>query len=86
MIFGAGAVANVEPTTTPEAPPARPRSCRMRHMTGAALRRLRKARGLSVAKAAAMIHVSPRTWVRYETLRKVPELPAHLFRLLLEKA
>lgn len=54
-------------------------------MTGKALRRLRKAHGLSVAKAAALVHVSHRTWVRWETSRTVPETAAHLFRLLLDR-
>lgn len=53
-------------------------------MTGRTLRRLRKAHGLSVAKAAALVHVSTRTWVRWESLRVVPEYGAHLFKLLLK--
>lgn len=57
----------------------------MAHMTGRALRSLRKKRGLSVAKAAALVHVSLRTWVRWETSTTVPETAAHLFRLLAER-
>ena len=54
----------------------------MSPMTGRGLRRLRKKQGLSVAKAAALVHVSHRTWVRWETADTVPEMAVHLFRLL----
>lgn len=57
----------------------------MADMTGRALRSLRKKHGLSVAKAAALVHVSHRTWVRWEAEARgtVPETAAHLFRRLL---
>ena len=53
-------------------------------MTGKALRALRKKHGLSVAKAAAMVSVAPRTWVRWETLRIVAGPGPLLFRMLVE--
>jgi transcriptional regulator with XRE-family HTH domain len=52
-------------------------------MTGRSLRLLRKRLGLSVAKAAALIHVAPRTWVRWESGETpVPDTAAHLFHLV----
>lgn len=47
------------------------------------LRAHRKRLGLSVAKAAAQVHVSPRTWARWESgERHVPETAVHLFSAL----
>lgn len=47
------------------------------------LRAHRKRLGLSVAKAAAQVHVSPRTWARWEAgERHVPETAIHLFATL----
>lgn len=51
-------------------------------MTGKALRKYRLARGLSVAKAAKAVGVSHRTWVRWESIPKIPETAAKLVRLL----
>jgi DNA-binding XRE family transcriptional regulator len=39
--------------------------------------------GLSLAEAAAQVHVSPRTWARWEDgTRHVPESVVHLFCVL----
>jgi len=47
------------------------------------LRAHRKRLGLSVAKAAAQVHVSPRTWSRWESgERHVPETAIHLWSTL----
>lgn len=47
-----------------------------RHELKATRRRL----GLSQAKAAAQVHVSPRTWARWESgERHMPEGVVHLF-------
>lgn len=55
----------------------------MTPMTRRQLRMLRKRLGLSVAKAAAQVHVSPRTWVRWESGEvPVPEIAAHLFSVV----
>lgn len=54
----------------------------MDHMTGRQLRNLRIAKGLSTEKAAGMVGVGRRTWVRYETLPKVPAPIAKLVALL----
>jgi transcriptional regulator with XRE-family HTH domain len=44
------------------------------------LRAHRKRLGLSLAQAAAQVHVSPRTWARYESAeRHIPEAIVHLF-------
>jgi transcriptional regulator with XRE-family HTH domain len=49
-------------------------------MEAAALKALRKKLGLSLSQAAARVHVTPRTWARYEAgERKVPEGVVHLF-------
>ena len=49
-------------------------------MDNVALKALRKKLGLSLAGAAARVHVTPRTWARYEAgERKVPEGVVHLF-------
>jgi DNA-binding transcriptional regulator YiaG len=40
----------------------------------------RKRLGLSLAQAATQVHVSPRTWARWESGdRHVPEAVVHLF-------
>ena len=40
----------------------------------------RKRLGLSLAQAAAQVHVAPRTWARWESgERHVPEAAVHLF-------
>lgn len=55
----------------------------MCNMTGRSLRLLRKRLGLSVAKAAAQIHVGARTWVRWESGETpVPDTAAHLFHVV----
>lgn len=52
-------------------------------MTKKELKAHRKRLGLSLSKAASQVHVSVRTWARYESgERKVPEAIAHLFCLL----
>lgn len=51
-------------------------------MTGKQLRKLRCDRGISTAQAAKLVGVARRTWVRWESLPKIP-LPADkLIRLL----
>ena len=51
-------------------------------MTGKQLRKLRLARDISTAKAAKLAGVSRRTWVRWESVPKIPELAAKLVRCL----
>jgi len=51
-------------------------------MTGRQLRKLRLARAISTAKAANLAGVSRRTWVRWESVPKIPELAAKLVRYL----
>jgi transcriptional regulator with XRE-family HTH domain len=47
------------------------------------LRRHRKRLGFTVAKAAAQVHVAPRTWINWESGKtEVPDTAAHLFALL----
>ena len=49
-------------------------------MTRQELKTLRDKLGLSVAQAAEQVHVSRRTWERYESGdRHVPEAIVHLF-------
>jgi DNA-binding transcriptional regulator YiaG len=49
-------------------------------MTAAELKELRKTLGLSAAKAAAQVHVSERSWHRWEAGdRSIPESVVHLF-------
>lgn len=49
-------------------------------MEGSKLKALRKKLGLSLSQAAARVHVTPRTWARYEAGdRKIPEGVVHLF-------
>lgn len=44
------------------------------------LKKLRNKLGLSISQAAARVHVTPRTWARYEAGdRKIPEGVVHLF-------
>lgn len=44
------------------------------------LRKLRQELGLSIAAAAAQVHVAPRTWIRWETGEiPVSDTAAHLF-------
>jgi transcriptional regulator with XRE-family HTH domain len=50
-------------------------------MTGKQLRKARLARGLSTEKAAKLAGVARRTWVRWETLRKIPTLAARFVGL-----
>ncbi len=54
-------------------------------MTGKSLRALRKSLGMSTAAAAALVHVSRRTWVAWEARARVPETGAELFRLKVGK-
>jgi transcriptional regulator with XRE-family HTH domain len=54
-------------------------------MTGRQLRKLRLARDISTAKAAKVAGVSRRTWVRWESVPKIPEMSAKLIRLLWAK-
>jgi transcriptional regulator with XRE-family HTH domain len=54
----------------------------MADMTGKTLRKLRLARGVSTEKAAKLVGVSRRTWVRWETLPAVPGPMAKLIGLL----
>ncbi len=51
-------------------------------MTGAQLRKARKLRNLSVAKAAEQAGVSHRTWCRWEAADAVPLAAARLVALL----
>lgn len=47
------------------------------------LKALRERLGLSTAKAAAQVHVTPRTWMRYEAGdRAIPESVVHLFSIV----
>ena len=49
-------------------------------MTRQELKALRKKLGLSLAEAAAQVHVAARTWARWESgERHVPEPIVHLF-------
>lgn len=49
------------------------------------LKNLRNSLGLSVSKAATQVHVTARTWNRYESGdRPIPEGVIHLFCLLNE--
>lgn len=49
-------------------------------MDNITLKILRKKLGLSLSQAAARVHVTPRTWARYEAGdRKIPEGVVHLF-------
>ena len=50
-------------------------------MTGAELKKLRKSLGLSLAKAAAQVEVSPRTWARWEVMGAPPGA-VKLFRIV----
>lgn len=53
---------------------------RQGNMEHTALKKLRKELGLSLANAALQVHVTPRTWARYEKGdRKIPEGIVHLF-------
>ena len=52
-------------------------------MTRQELKTLREKLGLSVAQAAAQVHVSTRTWERWESGdRHLPETAAHLFSVV----
>ena len=49
-------------------------------MTPEELKHLRKNMGLSLAVAASQVHVTSRTWARYESGdRSIPEGVIHLF-------
>jgi transcriptional regulator with XRE-family HTH domain len=49
-------------------------------MEGKQLKALRKELGLSLSRAAIQVHVTPRTWARYEAgSRRIPEGVVHLF-------
>lgn len=51
-------------------------------MTPEKLKALRKELGLSISQAAKCVHVTDRTWLRYEAGdRKIPEAVVHLFCL-----
>jgi len=55
----------------------------MRRVTREQLRRFRKRLRLTVAQAAAEVHVAPRTWVNWEAgAVEVPDTAAHLFSML----
>ena len=52
-------------------------------LTRQELRAHRLRLGLSLAQAAEQVHVSPRTWCRWESgERHLPETAAHLFLLV----
>ena len=52
-------------------------------MTASELRELRKTLGLSIAKAARQVEVTPRTWSRWEAGNQgIPEGAVKLFCLL----
>lgn len=52
-------------------------------MTGAELKALRKELGLSLAKAARQVEVSPRTFARWESgVQNIPEGAIKLFLIL----
>lgn len=52
-------------------------------MTATELKELRNKLGLSIAKAARQVEVTPRTWSRWESgSQKIPEGAVKLFRLL----
>lgn len=49
-------------------------------MTREDLKAHRKRLGLSLARAASQVHVTPRTWARWESgERHIPETAVHLF-------
>lgn len=49
-------------------------------MTNVELKALRKKLGLSLAEAAAQVHITVRSWSRYESgERRIPEGVVHLF-------
>jgi len=55
----------------------------MRRVTREHLRSARKRLRLTVAQAAAEVHVAPRTWVNWESgAVEVPDTAAHLFSML----
>lgn len=52
-------------------------------MDGQDLKRLRKNLGLSIAKAARQVEVTPRTWARWEAGdSQLPEGAVKLFRIV----
>jgi DNA-binding transcriptional regulator YiaG len=51
-------------------------------VTGRGLRKQRLERGLSTAAAAKAFKVSRRTWVRWESLPRVPDRAAMVVKLL----
>jgi DNA-binding transcriptional regulator YiaG len=52
-------------------------------MEGSELKALRKSLGLSLAKAARQVEVSPRTFARWESgVQKIPEGAIKLFKIL----
>ena len=55
----------------------------MATMSAKQLRSARKRLRLTVAQAAAEVHVAPRTWVNWEAgAVEVPDTAAHLFSML----
>ena len=51
-------------------------------MTSVELKSLRKKHGLSVTKASRLVHVSDRTWQRYEANQLcIPEAIVDLFKI-----
>lgn len=51
-------------------------------MSADELKKLRKQLGLSISQAARCVHVTDRSWLRYEAGdRKIPEAIVHLFCL-----
>ena len=56
-------------------------------MTHDELKQKRKAHGLSISKAARLVHVSDRTWLRYESGKQaIPEGVVELFNIKLEQS
>ena len=56
-------------------------------MTHDELKSKRKAHGLSISKAARLVHVSDRTWLRYESGKQaIPEGVVELFNIKLEQS
>lgn len=55
-------------------------------MTGNELKKLRKQNGLSVPEAARLVHVSERTWQRYESDNSQYGIPGAIVELFKIKA
>ena len=51
-------------------------------MTPEQMKELRKRLGLSISQAAKCVHVTDRSWLRYESGdRKIPDAIVHLFHV-----